>query len=109
MKLMNGRLVIAVGVGLALVGLLAFSLSSPAVTLGADTDVELPADAGPDADADVGAGADPPASLPETGVAGPEASGSTNVLLVSMLAALGVTMAGAGLIAVRLRRQGQEV
>ena len=100
MRLLNGRIVVVVGVALTLVSLLAFSLSSPRTTIGLETD------------AGVGAGAegpaDPPSSLPESGASGVTDGGSsTGVLLLSMLGALGVALTGAGLIANRRRQRFQ--
>ena len=99
MKVLNGRFVVAVGVALALVSLLAFSLSSPDVSVGLETDVGLEDDAGD-------AGAAPPASLPETGnglVA--EKDSPAGALLMSRLGALGVALVGAGLIANRRKQR----
>jgi len=104
-RLLNGRVVVVAGVVLALVSLLAFSLSSPSTSIGADTDVDVQAD--DDGTGDVGAGAAPPASLPESGASGIETGGSTNVLLLTMMAALGVSLTGAGLMAARRRSRGR--
>lgn len=52
-----------------------------------------------------GAAASPPASLPQAGAEGVTSTGgSASTLLVMLLAALGVTLTGAGLIAVRNRQ-----
>jgi LPXTG-motif cell wall-anchored protein len=101
-KLLNGRFVVALGVALALVGLLAFSLSSPDVSVGLETDV--PVD---DADdSGLGPAAEPPASLPEAGSAlVAEDGSSTGTLLMSMLGALGLALAGAGLLVNRRRQR----
>ncbi len=110
MKQLNGKLIVAAGVLLAVVGLLAFSLTSPATTMGQEADAGLTTDVPVDDDGgDVGAGALGPGSLPDTGTGGSQViDGSTSVLLVSMLAALAVALTGAGVIAVRRGRGGQE-
>ena len=100
MKTLNGRLVVIAGVALALVGLLAFSLATPSTALGGEPDTGL------QTDGDVGAGAEPPASLPAAGAEGViQTDDSASTLFVMLLAALGVTLTGAGLIAVRNRQQ----
>lgn len=104
MKFSSGRLFVAVGVVLMLAGLLVFSFAAPSTTQGQQTDV--PTQEEPDGGSDVGSGgegpADPPASLPDTGSGGYlDSVGPHQVLLMSMLAALGVTLAGAGVIAAR--------
>ena len=56
-----------------------------------------------------GAAASPPASLPQAGAEGVTSTGgSASTLLVMLLAALGVTLTGAGLIAVRNRQATSE-
>lgn len=101
MKLLNGRFVVAVGVALALVSLIAFSLSSPSVSVGQETDVVVDDDTGDTGDLT----AAPPASLPEAGGGvATEQNSSTGTLLVSLLGALGVALVGAGL-ALNRRRQ----
>ena len=122
MRFLSGRLIVAAGVALTMVGLLAFSLGSPDIVVGQETDVDLPdveEPAEPPAslpeespEGDVGAGAegpaDPPASLPSSGTGGyAESTGFTTMLVVTLLAALGVTLAGAGVIALRLGRRVQ--
>ena len=108
MRLLNGRLLTTIGVVVALAGLLVFSLSAPSTTLGQETDVgtgaEPPASV-PDGDA--GDAGTSPQQLPASGAGTPE-SGSTNILLVSMLLAAGVTITGAGIEASRMRRDSQE-
>ena len=99
MKLLNGRMFVAAGVVLMLAGLLVFSFASPRTTIGQETDV-------PPASDDVGAGgagpSDPPASLPDTGSGGyADRAGSSRVLLITMLGALGLSLAGAGTLAAR--------
>ncbi len=98
MILLRGRLVTALAVLVAVGGLLVFSISSPAIVTGQETD------------ADVGAGAegpaDPPASLPQTGTGGYiEAVDSDCQMQAILLAAVGVTLAGAGVFAMRYMRR----
>ncbi len=98
MILLRSRWVTALAVLVAVGGLLVFSISSPAIVTGQETD------------ADVGAGAegpaDPPASLPQTGTGGYiEPAGSDSQLLIVLLAAVGVTLAGAGVFAMRYTRR----
>src|SRR3990172_10884722 len=63
MKLSSGRMFVAAGVVLTLLGLLVFSFAAPSVTVGQETDVGLPTDVGDDVDD----GTQPPASLPDDG------------------------------------------
>lgn len=111
-KQLNGKVIVAAGVALAVVGLLMFSLTSPATTLGQEADTGLTTDVPVDDDGtgDVGAGGiGPPSALPDTGTgAGQSTNGSTNMLLVSMLAALGVALTGAGVVALRQGRAREE-
>ncbi|MCH8901452.1 MAG: hypothetical protein IIC88_04055 [Chloroflexi bacterium] len=102
MILLRGRLVTALAVLVAMGGLLVFSISSPAIVTGQETD------------SDVGAGAegpaDPPASLPQTGTGGYiEPVGSDSQLQIVLLAAVGVTLAGAGVFAMRYTRREPRV
>ena len=61
------------------------------------------------AGAGAGGAAAPPASLPAAGAEGVSSTGgSASTLLVMLLAALGVTLTGAGLIAVRNRQQATD-
>ncbi|MEX0787141.1 MAG: hypothetical protein WD939_10930 [Dehalococcoidia bacterium] len=104
MRFLSGRSFVAVGVALMLAGLLVFSFAAPHTTLGQQTDV--PPATQPD---DVGSGAEgpaePPASLPDTGTGGYlDDVGSAQLLLMVLLGALGVTLTGAGAIALRARR-----
>ena len=85
-------------------GLLVFSFGTPAIVTGQETD------------ADVGAGAeaegpaDPPASLPQTGTGGYiEPVDSDSQLQIVLLAAVGVTLAGAGVFAMRYTRREPRV
>ena len=125
MSNLNGKLAVAFGVMLLLAGLLAFSFAAPTTTVGQETDI--PVDDGDDevddaddadddvddvdddgSDVDSGAegpddDADPPASLPNTG-SGDGFSGGVNaakIALIALLAALGISLAGAGAIAAR--------
>ena len=98
MTLLGGRLVAALAVLVAVGGLLVFSISSPAIVTGQETD------------ADVGAGAegptDPPASLPQTGTGGyVQQVDSDSQLTIVLLAVAGVTLAGAGVFAMRYTRR----
>ncbi len=98
MILMRGRLVAALAVLVAVGGLLVFSLGSPAIVTGQETD------------SNVGAGAEgpagPPASLPQTGNGGyVEPVNSNSQLVIVLLAAAGVTVAGAGVFAMRYTRR----
>lgn len=97
MKVVSGQIVAVAGVALLLMGLLVFSLGSASTALGQTTD------------SGVGAGGNPPASLPAAGIAGYEGTGeSGSMLLVASLAALGVTMTGAGVIVMRRKEQAQK-
>lgn len=103
MNLSSGRMFVAVGVALMLAGLLAFSFAAPRTTLGQQTDVPA------SQPTDVGSGgegpAQPPASLPDTGTGGYlDDVSSAQLLMMSLLAALGITLAGAGAIALRATR-----
>ena len=103
MKVMNGRLVVIAGVALTLMALLAFSFATPSTALGGEPDTGL------QTDGDVGAGAQPPASLPAAGAEGvAPADSSTSTLFVMLLAALGVTLTGAGFMAARHRQQATD-
>ncbi len=98
MILFGGRLVAALAVLVAVGGLLVFSLGSPAIVTGQETD------------ADVGAGAegpaDPPGSLPQTGTGGYiEPVDSDSQLTIVLLAVASVTLAGAGVFAMRYTRR----
>jgi hypothetical protein len=124
MKSMSGRLAIAAGVVLTLGGILAFSLLSPGMTLGEETDVGLPTDVDdgpadppasvPDDTDDVGPDAsgpdvEPPAALPDTG-SGP-AGDSTHwslLLLTALLTVAGVAMTGAGMVAARQAQRSRQ-
>ena len=102
MILLRGRLVTALAVLVAVGGLLVFSISSPAIVTGQETD------------ADVGAGAegpaDPPGSLPQTGTGGyVESADSNSQLVIALLAVTGVTLAGAGVFAMRYARREPRV
>ena len=109
MILLKSRMLVALGVLIAVAGLLAFSVSSPSIVTGQETDVEVPGDTGgPEGDVDAGGEepAAPPASLPQTGNGGyAESAGAKNLLPAMVLVALGVTLAGGGLIAVRYGRR----
>lgn len=133
MKNSSGRIFVAAGVVLTLLGLLMFSFAAPSVTVGQETDVGLPTDVGDDIGDDVDDGTQPPASLPDDGAdsdvgdsadepidqAGPapsslpdsgnggylEQASSPRVLLMTLLAALGITLSGVGAIAVRNTRR----
>ena len=102
MILLRGRLVTALAVLVAMGGLLVFSISSPAIVTGQETD------------SDVGAGAqgpaDPPGSLPQTGTGGYVGLADSNSqLVIVLLAAVGVTLAGAGVFAMRYTRREPRV
>ena len=112
-KVMNQRWAAALGVLAVVLGLLAFSLATPGRTIGLETDVPTIEDPGSqdptdDTNADSDANADsaqPPASLPDAG-SGFEGEASVRpVLLIGMLAALGVTLGSAGLVAARQARR----
>ena len=102
MILLRGRLVAALAVLVAVGGLLVFSISSPSIVTGQETD------------SDVGAGAEGPAdlpgSLPQTGTSGYiEPIDLNSQLVIVLLAAAGVTLAGAGVFAMRYtRRESRE-
>ena len=94
-SLLSRRLITAFGVLAVVAGLLAFTVASPSITIGQETDpISDPA-------ADV---AQPPASLPDTGT-GVGESNSYGVRLMVMLGALGVTLAGASYVAARQTRR----
>ena len=96
MKVLSGQLVVVAGVAMLLMGMLVFSLGSASTVLGQTTD------------AGVGDTTTPPASLPAAGISGyQETSGSSNMMLVASLGALGVAMTGAGVIVMRRREQAQ--
>lgn len=99
MKVKNGQVVTMFGALLLLMGLLAFSMSSPGVALGGDPGL------GTDVNAGVSAGAQPPASLPSTGASvATDDNGGTSLVLAMALAAVGVTLMGAGFVAVQRKR-----
>ena len=105
---MSRRWIAALGAVAVVAALLALSLASPGRTIGLETDVptaEDPAAQPPASDPD--AAAQPPASLPDTGtgLAASEGSSSQTMLLFAMLGGLGVTLGGAGLMAVRQTRR----
>ncbi len=98
MILLRGRLVAALAIFVAVGGLLVFSISSPAIVTGQETD------------SDVGAGAegpaDPPGSLPQTGTSGYiEPIDLDSQLTIVLLVAAGVTLAGTGVFAMRYARR----
>lgn len=97
---MSRKLITAFGVLAVVAGLLAFTVASPSITIGQETDSPI---SDPAADA-----AQPPASLPDTGT-GIAASGSHAVQLMVMLGALGVTLAGAGYVATRQTRRIEDL
>lgn len=110
MRLESGKLFVAAGVMLVLVGLLAFGFATPATTIGQETDVSVDQ---PDDGSDVGSGAvgpedaaNPPASLPNAGGAdyasGP---GLAKAVLITLLVGVGLSLAGAGAL---VARRGQE-
>ena len=86
--------------------MLVFSISSPAIVTGQETD----SDVGAGAEGPADPSADPPASLPQTGTGGYiEPVGSDRQLLSVLLAAVGVTLAGGGVFAIRYaRRESRE-
>ena len=104
---MSRRWIAALGAVAVVAALLALSLASPGRTIGLETDVptEDPAAQPPGSDADPAA--QPPASLPDTGTSlgTSEGSSSQAMILVAMLGGLGVTLGGAGLMAVRQTRR----
>lgn len=105
---MSRRWIAALGAVAVVAGLLVFSMASPARTIGLETDVPAIEDPGaqpPGSEPD--ANAQPPASLPDagTGLAADEGSSSQTMLLAAVLGTLSVTLAGAGLIAVRQTRR----
>ena len=93
---MGRKLIMAFGVLAVVAGLLAFTVASPSVTIGQETDSPI---SDPAADA-----AEPPASLPDTGM-GSATSGPRTVQLMVMLGALGVMLVGTGYVAARQTRR----
>lgn len=106
MMFAGGKLFLAAGVVIMLVGLLAFSFATPSTTVGQETDVPI---VDTDDPSDVGSGAEgpedgaaPPASLPNAGSGSyAEDVGPAKLILVVLLTALGLSLAGAGAIATR--------
>ena len=106
MILLSSRLVAALAVLVAVGGLLVFSISSPAIVTGQETD----SDVGAGAEGPADPSADPPASLPQTGTGGYVGLADSNSqLVIVLLAAVGVTLAGGGVFAIRYaRRESRE-
>jgi hypothetical protein len=108
------RWIVALGVFAVVAGMLAFSVLMPSKTIGLETDVPTIEDPNSQDPTDGNAGdtdanaADPPASLPEAGTGFEGDTSVRPVLLMGMLAALGVTLGGAGLVAARQTRRADD-
>lgn len=112
-KAIRERWLVALGVLGVVAGMLAFSIATPSKSIGLETDVptvEDPGSQGPtDGNAgDTDANAEPPASLPSAGTGFEGEATVRPVLLMGMLAALGVTLGGAGLVAARQPRRADD-
>lgn len=111
MKGLRERWLAALGVAVVVAGLLAFTIATPSKTIGFETDVptiEDPGSQGPTTGDTNGENANPPASLPDAGTGFQEDTSVRPVLLIGMLAALGVTLGGAGLVAARQTRRVED-
>jgi hypothetical protein len=109
MRLLSGRVFVAAGVVLMLAGLLVFSFASPHTTVGQETDVPPAPDSGDDVGSGTAGPSEPPASLPDTGSGSyAEQLGSSRLLLITLLGALGLSLAGAGAMATRRTQRVRE-
>ena len=118
MRFANGRSIVATGVALAVAALLVVSATARLTGVGLATDVSPPTDVGDEAEppaslvddgsqGDIGAGGTQPDQLPDAGNGGylvPD--GSARILLAMLIAALGITLVGTGVLVGRL---GQRV
>ena len=118
MRSANGRLMVAAGVAVAIVALVVVSATAPLTSVGLATDVSPPTDVGDEAEppaslvddgsqGDTGAGGTQPDQLPDAGNGGYMLpGGSARFLLAGLIAALGITLVGTGVLVGRL---GQRV
>ena len=114
MRFANGRLMVAAGVAVAIVALVVVSATAPLTGVGLATDVSPPTDVGDEAeppasltdqDGDTAAGATQPDQLPDAGNGGYMLpGGSARFLLAGLIAALGITLVGTGMLVGRQRQ-----